>query len=274
MPKVAEWHVAPGDVACLLFWDLKATFLSLGHDYLWTSVSGVRAPAGMQAAVRRLCSGGRVCWAQGAREHMHDVRSGGCPRVPVVRGLARVCAHDVGAMLRKVRHLARMARVLRSSLAGAGLEVRPDKYTIVPCAGGRTPRQVYRWAIEEVVPEWASSRVPDHSAYLGDVLGPGVERHRWDKPIAKGEERAAEVAQRSPPKRLRLALDDVAALSAPPSDIRDGGRSLVQKLWHLPGDALLGEARAELGWWHCPKLHPVEARMRRKSGGHVELPVA
>lgn len=56
-------------------------------------------------------------------------------------------------------------------------------------------------------------------------------------------------------------LDTVAAMSAPPSDMCERERRVVQALWHLLGNTLPGEAHVELARWYCPNLQSVEARM-------------
>lgn len=125
--------------------------------------------------------------------------------------------------------------------------------------------------IAAAVPNWAAFKVSDHATYLGYVLGPGAGQHPWTKPVAKWAERAAEIARASPPVRIARqqyvvkalpVLDYVAAMSVPPSDIKEIYRRVVQTLWHLPGNFLPGEGHVEMAEWGCPAVQSAEARMR------------
>lgn len=109
------------------------------------------------------------------------------------------------------------------------------------------------------------------SPYLGYELGPGAGQHRWAKPLAKLEARAAEIPRAAPPISIARqqyivkalpVLDYVAAMSAPPGDIKERERRVVQKSWHLPGNSLPGDGHVELAEWGCPDIQSAEARMR------------
>lgn len=146
-------------------------------------------------------------------------------------GMARACADDVGAPLRKARHLARMVPVFESAKTGAGLEIRPDTCAVVPVAGrGADVDERVREKVAVAVPAWAAFKVGDHATYLGYVLGPGAGPRRWAKPLAKWAERVAEIARSAPPVSVARqqyvvkalpVFDYVVAMSAPPSDIRE-----------------------------------------------------
>lgn len=124
----------------------KAAFPSLRRDYLWISVEGVGAHAGIRSAVYGLYRGGHAFLAYGAREHIYDILSGvtqACPLSgwfcaafdPCLRWLTKVLALRRGlaegspvlartmwarCCASKARHLAHAALVYRSARSGVG----------------------------------------------------------------------------------------------------------------------------------------------------------
>lgn len=56
-------------------------------------------------------------------------------------------------------------------------------------------------------------------------------------------------------------LDDVVAVSAPPSEIRERERRVMRKVWHLFGNRLPCNAQPDLAQRHCPDLQSAEGRL-------------
>lgn len=197
--------------------------------------------------------------------------------VSPMRCLARACADDVGALLR-------YAACATSCSHGARFSACQGVCRI----GDPAADTCAHWFLSLGAGRMSTTRRGRSSAprcrsgiFSGSggsrdtpriLVGPRSWSVRMDQaPLEKWEERARCIAQAAPPvapvaaQHVEVALlvsDFVAAMSAPPSDLRERERRVAQKNRHLPVNSLPGDAQVDLAKWHCPDLPSAEARMR------------
>ena len=102
-------------------------------------------------------------------------------------GCTRVCADDIGIVLRDRMVLKRLKGVFDTAALVAGAVLKPVKCIIVPIAvvfSDEVAEQFKEW-LANLIPEWSHFAIKSVGKYLGFILGPASEGKSFEAPLRK-----------------------------------------------------------------------------------------
>ena len=106
-------------------------------------------------------------------------------------GWTRVCADDIGCVLRRLAHLARLLPIFKVAQRFAGLHLKPAKCVIVPLGNkfsDQLRNTLQQW-LRYNIPRWEFFTISATGKYLGFALGPSARNETWTKPMRVWKQR-------------------------------------------------------------------------------------
>ena len=185
-------------------------------------------------------------------------------------GWTRVCADDIGCVLRGLAHLARLLPIFKVAQRFAGLHLKPAKCVIVPLGNKFSDqlRDTLQQWLRHNIPLWEFFTISATGKYLGFALGPSACNETWTRPLRAWKQRAVEVATAAAPPVVSIleyncqcmsVLSYVAQLAMPPPDLHRKELATMTKVLHLPPSSLTRDAVIDLENVGLPRVLGIEA---------------
>jgi hypothetical protein len=269
----------------LVFFDFGSAFASLVQSWLFITLKAIHFPDGayniISALYHQVAAFGRI--AGSSSRFLFLILSGiiqGCPLAGTCFALAidpflskfkqeiedrglgiiRACADDIGAALRSVTVLPKIAETFKNAEVLAGLTLNLKKTNFLPLnvpLSATATSHLKGW-LSKHVPHWSDVQIVDCARYLGAFLGPKSAHVAWESPIAKWANRTSVIAASGAPVGVSVMLYNTRALSTLsyvaqfsfiPQSAFPRERALLGRLLHLPGNALTSAGVFSLVRW-------------------------
>ena len=282
------------DVPAMVFFDFKAAFPSVSHDWLRTIIDRFELPLGFMSYVESSYSvntvhgriGGELAFAIYVRagvlqgDHLAGtlfvlavwpfllLMERKIDKVEVA--VTRACADDVATVVRGMATLMRLAMVFTLVKQYTNMVLNIAKCVVVPCFPPMSVslrKRVAEW-IASSIPTWNNIKVASSVEYLGIHLGPETAARQWQMAQAKWISRATAIASEGLPPSLTVALYQARAVSTltyklqildPPKSLLAAERHVINKLLHLPGNALKDSFAHSLSLIGAPEPSSIKA---------------
>eukprot|EP00973_Karenia_brevis_P026880 3707055-Karenia_brevis.AAC.1 len=102
-------------------------------------------------------------------------------------GIVRLCADDVGIVLKSWQSLTVVFHIFRAAEAAAALSLKPRKCTLVPLSSPLSlhVRSLISLFLSSHIPSWQGFKIESAAEYLGIWIGPDAAVHNWTASICK-----------------------------------------------------------------------------------------
>ena len=266
------WGGLRGKVPVAVYYDFLAAFPSLGHLWLFLTLTIFHIPAGAFNFVAQLYALNLAFDASDLSSPIFAFMIGvlqGCPLSALLftlaldswlravtavldstgDGIVRACADDIAVVVADLCFLTRVEPLFAIIARLANLRLKPAKCHIVPvgCTFTNALRQwVAAWLVANI-PSWAAFHVCAAAVYLGFWLGTEARKLQWEGPLSKWRARVGNIAATGCPPSVAVrlykihaspVLGYVAQLCPPPELKRNEELQAIHKLLHMPQQAL------------------------------------
>ena len=263
----------------LMFFDFRAAFPSISHEYMQECLKGMGAPGLATEVLRALYHQGRckVSQSKGAYPGF-DITSGirqGCPLSPLIfvtvmdlllrilqirlgEGcMVRAFADDVGMVLRDAKsQLPVVQRIMEEFGQISGAELNLTKTVAIPL--GEQDLSRAKESLRQAAPGWEAIPVRHSATYLGHVIGPKKGPEVWASSITKFTAKARawdwgalglHFAARVHNTYLLPVLGFTAQMATPTPEVLQAEEKVTRKAAPGPGMWASRQDLADLGRW-------------------------
>jgi len=193
----------------MVFFDFKAAFPSVAHDFLWEVLKGLGLPPAWITMIQHFYKDNRQFVGEGDN-HSFLAEVGirqGCPLSPLIfavvadlllrrledtlqgRGEVKAFADDTAVILKNIEVLEVLMDEFGIYAGFFNLHLNLSKTVVIPLFFPGELQRATAW-IEAHVPSSRGMKIEDRATYLGIELGPGAGRAGWEAPTRKFRERS------------------------------------------------------------------------------------